>query len=170
MSEQSLRGQLKLYLIDYFDGIKFEIDIQAQKSIEKLKYWPKMREDVLKINLNMVDKVKEIYENNSKAVDDYFNSRDQIETKDLEELKSIIFNGFCVLFNKEDHFWYYEDDIFIGLLIVTDWYLDQNQLDYLRCLFFIIFEYLKKYKLIKSTFSDIGDLHFIIAIKCQKIL
>jgi hypothetical protein len=134
MSEQHLRGQLKLYLIEYFDGIQFEIDIQAQKLLEKLEEGTKMREDVLKMNLDMVEKVKEIYEKNSKAVDDYFNSREQLETSDLEELKAIIFNGFCVFYSKKDNFWL-DTTLLLGRLIVTDWYLDQNQLRYLRCRF-----------------------------------
>ena len=141
MSKQLLKGQLKRYLIDYFDGVQFEIDIQAQKLLEKLEDGSKKREDVLKMNLELVDKVKEIYEKNSKAVDDYFNSRAQLKTNDLEELKAIIFNGFCVFYSKEDNYWRIEDDkLLLGMLIVTDWYLDQNQLDYLGCLFFIIFE------------------------------
>ena len=139
ISEQSLRGELKLYLIEYFDGVQFEIDIQAQKLLEKLEDGSKMRADVLKMNLIMLDKVKEIYEKNSKAVDEYFNSIDQVETNNLEELKSIIFNGFCVFYNKKDNFWS-DSTLLIGMLIVTDFYLDQNQLDYLGCLFFIIFE------------------------------
>ena len=139
MSEQLLKGQLKRYLIEYFDGIQFEIDIQAQKLLEKLEDGSKQREDVLKINLKMVDKVKEIYDKNSKAVDDYFNSREQVETNDLEELKAVILNGFCVFYSKEDNYWRIEDEILIGMLIVTDFYLGQNQLDYLRCLFFYYF-------------------------------
>jgi hypothetical protein len=138
MSEKSLRGQLKQFLIDYFDGIKFDIEIQAQKLLEKLEDGSKMRGDVLKLNINMVDKVKEIHEKNSKAVDDYFDSRDQIETKDLEELKSVIFNGFCVFYNIEDNFWL-DDKLLLGMLIVTDFYLDQNQLNFLRCIFSTIF-------------------------------
>ena len=142
MSKQLLKGQLKRYLIDYFDGVQFEIDIQAQKLLEKLEDGSKKREDVLKMNLELVDKVKEIYEKNSKAVDDYFNSIDQVETYDSEELKDIILNGFCVFYSKEDHFWS-DDKLLLGMVIVTDFYLDQNQLDYLRCSFFYyFFEYL----------------------------
>ena len=142
MSEQSLKAQLKLYLIDYFDGVQFEIDIQAQKKLEKLEDGSEMREDVLNMNLILVDKIKEIHDKNSKAVDDYFNSREQLETNNLEELKAVILNGFCVFFKKEDYFWL-DDKLLLGMLIVTDWYLDQNQLDYLRCSFFYyFFEYL----------------------------
>jgi hypothetical protein len=151
MNKQSLKGQLKLYLIDYFDGVKFEIDIQAQKLLEEfedeeledeelvdkqlededsegeedeeLEDKSFTRKDVLKMNLDMLDKVKEIYEKNSKAVDDYFDSRDQVETNDLEELKDIIFNGFCVFYSKKDNFWL-DRTLLLGMLIVTDWYLD----------------------------------------------
>ncbi len=133
MSDQSLRGQLKLYLIEYFDGVKFEIDIQAQILLEKLEDGSQKREDVLNMNLKMVDKVKAIHDKNSKAVDDYFDSRDQVETNNLEELKDIILNGFCFFFKKED------DTLLLGMLIVTDWYLDLNQLNYLRFLFLKLF-------------------------------
>jgi len=133
MNKQSLKGQLKLFLIEYFDGVKFEIDIQAQKLLEKLEDGSKMREEVLKMNLDMLDKVKKIYEKNSKAVDDYFDSRDQVETNDLEELKDIIFNGFCVFYSKKDNFWL-DRTLLLGMLIVTDWYLDQNQLNCLKYL------------------------------------
>ena len=134
MSKQSLKAQLKLYLIDYFDGVQFEIDIKAQKLLEKLEDGSQKREDVLKMNLDMVDKVKEIYEKNSKAVDDYYNSRDQVETNDLEELKSIILNGFCVFYSKNNDS-SLDTEILLGKLIVTDWYLVENQLSYLRCFF-----------------------------------
>jgi hypothetical protein len=49
MNEQSFRGQLKLFLIEYFDGIQFEIDIQAQKLLEKLEDGSKKREDILEL-------------------------------------------------------------------------------------------------------------------------
>ena len=143
MSQQSLRGQLKLYLIDYFDGVKYDIEIQAQKLLLKLEEGSKMREDVLNMNLRMVDMVKEIHDKNSKAIDDYFDSREQVEINDFEELKGIILNGFCIFYNKEDNFWL-DDKLLIGKLIVTDWFLDQNQLNYLRFLFFLLFfEYLQ---------------------------
>ena len=129
-----LKGELKRYLIDYFDGVKFEVDIQAQTLFLKLEEGSKMRDDVFKMNQVMVDKAKEIYENNSKAVDVYFNSREQVVTNDLEELKAIIFNGFCVFYNKENHL-QLDSELLLGKLIITDWYLDQNQLNSLRCLF-----------------------------------
>jgi hypothetical protein len=132
MSEQSLRGELKLYLIKYFDGVQSEIDIQAQEKLEKLEDGSEMKDEVLKLNINMVDKVKEVHDKNSKAVEDYFNSREQLETTDLEELKAKILNGFCVFYNKKDNFWS-DSTLLLGMLIVTDWYLDQNQLNYLRC-------------------------------------
>ncbi len=135
---QYLRDQLKLYLIEYFDGVKFGIDIQAQKLLEKLEDGSQMREDVLKMNMVMLDKVKEIHGKNSKAVDDYFDSREQVETNDLEELKEVILNGFCVFYNKEDNFWL-DTTLLLGILIVTDWYLDKNQLNCLRCLYFKCF-------------------------------
>ncbi len=144
MSEQSLRGELKLYLIDYFDGVQFEIDIKAQKLLENLKDESQMREDVLNMNLVMLNKVKEIYENNSKAIDDYFNSKIQVDTDNLEELKATIFKGFCVFYDIEYDYnnWYYEDELLLGMLIVTDFYLDRNQRNYLRCLFSYYFEYI----------------------------
>ena len=80
------------------------------------------------MNMSMVEKVKTIYENNAKAVDDYFNSRERVETNDFEELKAIIIDGFCVFYSKEDTLWL-ESTHLLGLLIVTDWYLDQNQLN-----------------------------------------
>jgi hypothetical protein len=145
MNEQSLRGQLKLFLIEYFDGIQFEIDIQAQKLLEKLEDGSKKREDVLKMNLKMVDKVKEIHDKNSKAVDDYFNSRDLVDTNNLEELKAIIFNGFCLFYSKEENFWL-DTTLLLGILIVTDWYLDQNQMNYLKCLFLLFLKFINSFK------------------------
>jgi hypothetical protein len=122
-----LKGELKRYLIDYFDGVKFEVDIQAQTLFLKFEEGSKMRDDVFKMNQVMVDKAKEIYEKNSKSVDDYFNSREQLETNDLEELKAKILNGFCVFYCKDSSL---DPEILLGMLIVTDWYLDQNQLNY----------------------------------------
>jgi hypothetical protein len=133
MNKQSLNAQLRLYLIGYFDGVQFEIDIQAQKLLKELEDGSQMRKDVVKMNELMVEKVKEIHDKNSKAVDDYFNSREQVESNDLEELKTIIFNGFCVFYSKEDNFRSHHE-LLLGMLIVTDWYLDQNQLNCLKYL------------------------------------
>jgi hypothetical protein len=74
MSEQLLKGQLKRYLIKYFDGVQFEIDIQAQKLLEKLEDGSQKREDVLKrlqesdiasmyINKSAFDLLKEFSDN-----------------------------------------------------------------------------------------------------------
>jgi hypothetical protein len=139
MSKQSLRGELKDELEKYFDDVQSKIKIHAQTLLLTLEDGSQKRKDVLKIKQAMLDKVKKIYDKNSKAVDDYFNSRDMVETSDLEELKAIILNGFCVYYNQVNYFMLVPK-LFLGMLIVTDWFLDENQL---KCLKYLLVEYLQ---------------------------
>lgn len=138
----TINGQIKLDLINYFDTVKSEIDISALKvldSIESLSNKSDVLNNVYKLNQEMIDIVNEIYENNAKCVNDFFrfsSTDDEMMrfpiNKSIEEIKRAVFNGYCFYINGESLKKQFRDGNLLGLLITSDFYLDENQLNFLK--------------------------------------
>ena len=51
---------------------------------------------------------------------------------DKEEIKRAVFNGYCLYINAESLKNQFRDGNLLGLLITSDFYLDENQLNFLK--------------------------------------
>jgi hypothetical protein len=131
-SGSTMKGEIKRDLIDYFDSVKFEIDIQSQTKLINLTDPSPERDFLLKLNLELVNKVDELCTRNLLAVDNYYSSLDRKIYSTEHDLKAGELNGYCIFFNSETLDEWFVKDNQVGLLLVSDWYLDQNQKDYLR--------------------------------------
>jgi hypothetical protein len=133
---------IKLDFIKYFDDLKFEIDIKAQEMLCDQSLDENSKEEILKINLNLLERVDEIFNNNLNLINNFFedcqqliNQDKHILDKDKEEIKMMVLNSYCYFINADllKKKWNQ-----LGLLIISDWYLDENQLNYLRYVTFIL--------------------------------
>ncbi len=120
--------------ISHFDDVQFAIDIQSQTTLLSTTD-PKERERIEQLNQKMVDLVKRLHDENVKAIKEYRNSPREEKFPSIEHLKAAILKGDCVYFDREA----LGPDLLtkssIGFLLVTDWYLDENQIKYLRLVF-----------------------------------
>jgi Leucine-rich repeat (LRR) protein len=129
-----IKSDIKSDLINYFDGLKFDIDIKAQEILCNESLADYFKEHILKLNMDLMDKIDEIFNNNMNLVNNYFESHkpsasENQESLDKEKMKMKIINSYCYFIN---------NDLLkkkinpLGLLIITDWYLDDNQINYLK--------------------------------------
>ncbi len=115
----------------YFDNVKSEVDIKAQQLMRD--GW----EDILEANLLLIKSIEKL----DNANNDRLNDLDVLATirpneitgqYDKEAIKADLANGFCVFIRSEELDESIKIDNPIGLLIETDWYLDENQLNYIK--------------------------------------
>jgi hypothetical protein len=88
------------------------------------------KEHIVKLNMDYINKIDEIFNQNIYSINNYFeNKQNIIELFDKEKMKMKLINKYCYFIN---------NDLLkkkinpIGLLIITDWYLDENQINYLK--------------------------------------
>ena len=131
LSEQ-IQFDIKSELIEYYDAIKFEIDIKSQRLL-----LINNDSNVLDLYLKLIERVEFIFNQNIDDVNSYFdkNAKYINETNmNKEDIKSNAFSKYCTFINGD----YLKDDLKdkfkIGIFIECDWYLNNNQINYLKYL------------------------------------
>ena len=131
---QRIKSEIKRDLMTFYEDIQFRIDIDFQEAFNSDEIDEDQRKVLLKINEKMLEQVRICLESNIKQINDYnsFNE-EQIENEDIfkKNLKEFLLKKCCFYFytNKMRQKITYKK---IGHLIVTDWYLTENQLFFLR--------------------------------------
>jgi hypothetical protein len=127
-----IKGEIKQDLINHFDITKNEIDLYAQSQLssnekllsnldEKDKFW--------NVYQNLIFKVDEIFEKNIAKLNDL----DMNNFKSDKELaKQDLINSYCCFIGNDSLKAYFKNKFSVGILIITDWYLNQNEIAYLR--------------------------------------
>jgi hypothetical protein len=152
-----IKSDLKKELIKHYDTVKSEIDIVAQQilcfqlainpddtnlvAINRVKT---EREKILEVNLRLIKLVESLLEQNLKEIDAFFaneaeNCVDLLQLNKSaatgtikEEIKSKALTVYCYFTSKANLKNDFVKLVLLGVLIVTDWYLDENQINYLR--------------------------------------
>jgi hypothetical protein len=129
--------EIKLDLIAYYDGVKSEIDISAQEKlilIEKGLLEVDKRSKIVALNIDFIVIVEEYFKLNCKQIDEYFaNHQDeiQIECDTKETIKMRALKHYCAFVELTKIFGDVSDEKLVGLLICSDWYLDENQIKFM---------------------------------------
>lgn len=135
-----LHSEIKLELINYYDYLKSDIDIVAQKKLlpnEKGTVNVKNEQKILDLYKHLIDNTNEIFELSCKQLDVYFarlKNGVEILTK-KSEIKRKAIKNFCHfaennLLNNE-----FKNENQLGLFLTFDWHLDENQINYIRFFF-----------------------------------
>jgi hypothetical protein len=132
-----LKAQIKFELIQYYDKIKSEIDISAQiklVDIEKSICKDDNGEKIKKIhiyNAQFIETVDNFFNLNCQEIDDFFKNNHLIYLMDIEEIKKKALKCYVAFFSLNKLNDELLDEQIIGILISVDWYLDQNQINFL---------------------------------------
>jgi hypothetical protein len=138
LSEQ-LKHEIIKELIEYYDTIKFEIDIKSQRLLLINK---QNDSDVLDLYMKLIERVEYIFDQNIKEINNYFgkNAKYINETcPSKEDIKSNAFTKYCTFIDGDCLKVDLRDKFKIGIFIECDWYLNKNQINYLKyehCLYF----------------------------------
>jgi hypothetical protein len=136
-----LKSDIKLDLINYYDSIKFEIDIIAQKQLIVFeKNSPNLkheRENLIVLNKYLIEKIEFLFDSNCYQINEYFSKiNDDYDDENQfffkENVKINALKNYCAFLSNANLKKEFKDRNQIGLLVLTDWYLDENQLKYIK--------------------------------------
>ena len=127
---------MKKKLIEYFDDIQFQIDIDAQALLGSSgeENDEEKRRKILSINEEMIEIVQNMLHSNVMKVNEYIFEDKVLRQRDdhafKENLKRELFDKYAFYFKYQ----IYPRDLHRvhRVLLMTDWYLDRNQLEYLK--------------------------------------
>jgi hypothetical protein len=126
--------ELKKSLIDYYDRIKSEIDIEVQLQLLKIDY-QKERDKLLKINLVLVNECDRLCDANMKEINAAALTKATLDEQEVIR-HHCAYKPYKNVYHKKRYRSIYHKKPSIGLLIVTDWFLDENQLKFLHVFFY----------------------------------
>jgi hypothetical protein len=133
--EMKIKGEIKQDLINHFDSTKNGIDLYAQSQLSSNEKLLCDKDERDKFNLtyqNLVSQVEEIFERVISKVNDSDTTNFESLSYDKELIKQDLINSYCYYADKNSLKPNFKDDFLFGVLIITDWYLSQNEIAYLR--------------------------------------
>ncbi len=130
-----IKSTLKKEIIDYYDLIKSEIDIKSQEILSNPSFNDEKKEALFDIYLKMIKECEQLFEKNIEEINNYFEQNveaDLLTNLDIEDIKTNILSGYCSFIRSNLLKDQMKLNNKIGILFITDWYLDKNQLNYLK--------------------------------------
>jgi hypothetical protein len=132
-----MKSSIKKELIDYSDQVRSEIDIKTFKLEQELilseKIDEEFRQQIFGLNQRLIDKSKIVFDANIKDVNLYFDfEKNPMVDDDEETIKENALTSFCLFIDDLKNKGERSKNFLLGLLIVSDWYLNKNQMEYLR--------------------------------------
>jgi hypothetical protein len=127
-----IKAQMKKELIDYYDNFSNEIDISTQEIlIRDTSLTQYKRNNLVKINELFIKNVKEILDNSCIEIDLYnFMEKDLIHESNY--LKKEILKTSCFYISQSNLNHRYNRSCQIGVLVICNWYLDDNEKNFLK--------------------------------------
>jgi len=137
-----IKRDIRLELLNYYDSLKNEIDLNTQKALTILKNEGEIKlkaNELLELNDQLVSVVDIISRQNFIKIDDFFeNNRTQLMSVILKngsnyseaDLKKIIFQNHCFFIPGNDLG--LRIDHCIGVLVTSDWFMSQDEINFVR--------------------------------------
>jgi hypothetical protein len=127
-----IKGEIKLDLINHYDWIKSELDYLIHKKLAKFEKNTKTKN----VDYNeLIEICTKNFNNNINEINEYFDNlnlkSDNLALLDKEKIKEDAITSYCTLLTNEN----LQSDLshyFIGFFIISDWYIDNNQYNFLR--------------------------------------
>jgi hypothetical protein len=130
-------NEMKTSLIKYFDTIKSKIEVKSQKiqanidnDKDKCPNDAKVVEYqnlILKLNDNFIKLIDQIFDKNMKQIN-------ELKSDEIDKFKITSLNTYCYYVDNNQMTQHnkYKSKYPLGILIVTDWFLTRNEINYLR--------------------------------------
>ena len=139
----NLKEDIKKQLIEYYERIKSEIDIKGFELLESLskRRNAKDRDNtsfiIIKLNEYLVNQIDSHLDKNLNEINEYFNSDliKNLNTSNQEDVKRNVLKSYLIYFDFNESMNYLIkqlDKYGFGLLFEFEWYLDENQQNYVK--------------------------------------
>ena len=134
MSDQldlKLKNEIKKELIDYYDSIKYELDIKVQQILEQQNFIEK--NSIAEQNIYLVNQIDRVLDSNLKDINEYFDninqdselfsSNEKNESEMKKDIKKHALKSYLI---RVEHKKYGQ------VYLEFEWYIDENQLNYIQ--------------------------------------
>jgi hypothetical protein len=118
---------VRINLINYYESLTNKLDVAIQ-NISATTLDPKQLNELFEVNEEAVDAIKVVMKRNLNDLDIFLKTNSISDVTTEEHIKSRALNDFCI---------YIESPIDreknpFGILIVSDWFIDQNERNLIR--------------------------------------
>lgn len=134
MSDQldlKLKNEIKKELIDYYDSIKYELDIKVQQILEQQNFIEK--NSIAEQNIYLVNQIDRVLDSNLKDINEYFDninqdselfsSNEKNESEMKKDIKKHALKSYLIRVEHQKYGQVY---------LEFEWYIDENQLNYIQ--------------------------------------
>lgn len=156
IADSSSQFSLKKWIIEYFDYVINKIDLDTEFMLmnnlnDKIDQINKIRKAYINVIENMQNYNLKQYEMNKfdliAKLDKYLymvtgndvKNQDDVSEKKLIDVKRSLFKEHCVYVEKDILDMLFNKEFLLGALVVTDSFLDESFVDYLRYYLFVLF-------------------------------
>ncbi len=156
IADSSSQFSLKKWIIEYYDYVINKIDLDTEFMLmnnlnDKIDQINKIRKAYINVIENMQNYNLKQYEMNKfdliAKLDKYFymvtsndaKNQDDVSEKKLIDVKRSLFKEHCIYVEKDILDMLFNKEFLLGALVVTDSFLDESFVDYLRYYLFVLF-------------------------------
>jgi hypothetical protein len=138
-----LKEELKIETIDYYDNLKNKIDLKAQSlMLNDDNLNEKDKKEILEENIFLIEQIDRVFNSNLNDLNQIFQNQNIVPINDdqsminKEEIKKRAFKNYLVCIENE----YYPR---FGIHFEFEWYIDENQLNFIKYTWYKIIKFLK---------------------------
>jgi hypothetical protein len=128
------KSQISLDLMNYYKQIKNDLDKDVKSKLCDYSMTDELlREMIVNLNRQMGIKINKSIELNMLELNQFFSSSTKnLKTNDQEKIKMLFIKSFCYYLPFNSININLRQNNGIGIFILTDWYLDHNQINYIK--------------------------------------
>lgn len=127
------KSMISLDLMNYYNKIKYDLDKDVKSKLSDYSTDDILREMIINLNRKMCIKINKAIELNMLELNQFFTSNtSSLKSNDKEHMKMLIIKSFCYYLPNITLNSNLQQNNGIGMFISTDWYLDCNQINYIK--------------------------------------
>jgi hypothetical protein len=127
------KSQISFNLINYYIKIKLDLNKDVKSKLSDNSIDDLLRKTITNSSRQMNNKIDKAMEFNMLELNQFFSSSTTtLKSNDKEEMKMLLIKTFCYYLPFNSLNVNLQQNNGIGMLILTDWYLDQNQINYIK--------------------------------------
>ena len=127
------KSMISLDLMNCYNKIKYDLDKDVKSKLSDYSTDDILREMIINLNRKICIKINKAIELNMLELNQFFTSNtSSLKSNDKEHMKMLFIKSFCYYLPNTTLNSNLQQNNGIGMFISTDWYLDCNQINYIK--------------------------------------
>lgn len=127
------KSMISLDLMNCYNKIKYDLDKDVKSKLSDYSTDDILREMIINLNRKICIKINKAIELNMLELNQFFTSNtSSLKSNDKEHMKMLFIKSFCYYLPNITLNSNLQQNNGIGMFISTDWYLDCNQINYIK--------------------------------------